>query len=85
MGENYGSLEELWKVFGRIEDAFYAKVEVPSRGEILQKFEKDKLRLMTERVVRNINTQNSMLIQAKEIELDNMKTALVKQHDHGRN
>jgi hypothetical protein len=85
MGENYGTLEELWKVFERIEDAFYSKVQIPNRGEILQKFEKEKLRLMADRVVKNINTQNSMLIQAKEIELDNMRTALVFVRKQSRN
>ena len=77
MGENYGSLEELWKVFGRIEEAYYAKITIPTRGEIFQKFESEKLKLMSERVVKNINNQNSMLIQAKEIELENAKSVLV--------
>ena len=85
MGENYGTLEELWKVFERIEDAFYSKVQIPNRGEILQKFEKEKLRLMADRVVKNINIQSSMLIQAKEIELDNMRTALVSVREYDRN
>jgi hypothetical protein len=77
MGENYGSLEELWRVFDRIEETYYANIDIPTRGEILQKFEKEKLNLMAERVVKNMNTQNSMLIQSKEIELDNMRAVIV--------
>lgn len=77
MGENYGTLEELWKVFERIEEAYYANIDLPTRGEILQRFEKEKLNLMVERVVKNINTQNLMLVQSKEIELDNMRAVMV--------
>ena len=80
MGENYGTLEELWKIFGRIEQSYYASIDLPTRGEILQQFEKEKLKLMAERVVKNIQTQNSMLIQSKEIELDNLKTRIVILH-----
>jgi len=80
MGENYGSLEELWKVFDRIEEAYYANIDIPTRGEILQKFEKEKLNLMAGRVVKNMNTQNSMLIQSKEVELENIRSVIVISH-----
>ncbi len=77
MGENYGSLEELWKAFDRIEEVFLAKIGLPNKGEILHKFEKEKMRLMADRVVKNINTQNSMLVQSKEVEISTLKEIIV--------
>jgi len=73
MGENYGTMEELWKAFDKIEEIYYAKINLPNSGEILQKFEKEKLPVMSERVIKNINTQNSMLLQSKEVEINTLK------------
>ena len=40
--------------------------------------EKEKLRLMADRVVKNINTQSSMLVQSKETEITTLKEIVVQ-------
>ena len=78
MGENFDSLEELWKAFDKIVETFMTNVNVVGRGEILQKFMKEKLRVMADRVVKNINTQSSMIVQSKESEIATLKEIIVQ-------
>jgi hypothetical protein len=77
MGENYGSLEELWKAFDKIEQTFFSKINLPNKGDILHAFEKDKLRLMSDRVVKNVRTQGEMMAQSKESEIATLKEIIV--------
>ena len=77
MGDNYGTLEELWKAFDRVEEAYLAKVKVPIRFEILHKFQKEKLPLMADRVLKNVRTQVEMLSQAKDAEITTLKEMMV--------
>lgn len=78
MGENYGTLEELWKAFDKIEEIYFSKVKVANRAEILHNFEKEKIRLMADRVMKNVNTQNEMLLHTQEAENTTLKEMIVR-------
>ena len=47
MGANYNSLEELWKDFDNIENEFFKRFGMNTRGDLIHQFEKEKLRLMS--------------------------------------
>lgn len=77
VGENYGTLEELWKAFTNIEQVYFSKIGLARRGEILVAFEREKLRPMVERVVRNVQNQDAMRLQNCEAEIATMKEVAV--------
>ncbi len=80
MGENYSSLGELWKAFDGIEKTYCERIGLQNRGEILQNFEKDKLRAMAERVVKNVENRSALQMQAKDSEIDALKAIAVSDY-----
>jgi len=77
MGVNFESLQDLWNAFNKIEEAFFEKFNTPTAGDVYYKFEKEKLRGMTSRVIKNITSQSSLRIQAKDSELERLKEVSV--------